>query len=55
MTASTSCNHVRQISRRVLIEVALMDNNEEVKDLLRHFGLKEVLTLNAESTVRIDS
>lgn len=42
-------------ARRYLIEVALMDNKEEeVKILLRHFGLQKVVTLNAQTAVRVE-
>lgn len=41
--------------RRALIEDALMDGKKStVKTLLKHFGLKEVVTLNAQSAVRVE-
>ena len=41
-------------ARRFLIEVALMDNKEkQVKKLLRHFGLKKVVTLTAQGAFTV--
>lgn len=42
-------------ARRVLIEVALWNNEKgQVQSLLQHFGLKEVVTLNAQSAFQIE-
>ncbi|CAM9135556.1 unnamed protein product [Sphacelaria rigidula] len=42
-------------ARRILIEDALMAcKNEEVKSLLEHFGLKEVVTLTSEGAFRVE-
>ena len=42
-------------ARRILFELALMNNdNERVECLQLHFGLKEVVTLNAQTAVRVE-